>query len=84
MATVTRIAERSDRNEWPMNRPTDELIAERMLAAALHNYHRALTEPRSGDKLLTFVTWPELTDAQRAFYIDWAIPQAMQIIWRGR
>lgn len=67
--------------EWPANRPTDQLIAERMLAAALHNYHTTHTRPSSDHP---FVTWDEMTDAQRAFYIDWAIPQAIQCVWKGR
>lgn len=69
--------------EWPENRPTDVLITERMLAAALHNHHVALTRARNG-RTFEMVTWPQMTDAQRAFYIDWAIPQALQVIWRGR
>ena len=64
---------------FPMNRPTDQVIAERMLAAALHNYHKACTSP-SGNH--DFMTWDQMTDEQRAFYVDWAIPQAMQTIWK--
>lgn len=81
--TVSHTARISTVIEWPDNRPTDEVIAERMLAAALHNYHAALTTSRKG-RAFTVKTWFDLTDEQRAFYLDSAIPQALQIIWKGR
>lgn len=66
---------------WPMDRPTDEVIAERMLAAALYNYHRCVTKHMNSHD---FKTWPDLTDEQQAFLIDWAIPQAMSAVWKGQ
>lgn len=67
---------------WPMDRPTDIVIAERLLAAALFNFHRAVT--RRGGSVTDFKSWPELSEEQRAFLVDWAIPQAMTAIWKGR
>ena len=77
------VAEQSSHrfDRWPDAVPTEQVIAERLLASALYNYHRVMTG-RSG--LVEFKTWTDLTDEQRAFLVDWAIPQAIQGIWRGR
>lgn len=70
--------------EWPVDRLTDTVIAERMVAAALYNYHRCVTKHMDSHD---FKTWPDLTDEQQAFLIDFlidfAIPQAMSAIWKG-
>lgn len=78
-STATRI---SDIKPWPTDRPTAEVIAERLLASALYNYHRVMTRPEVG--LADFRQWDELSETQQEFLLDYAIPAAMQAIWKGR
>lgn len=82
---ATQLQNSTTRNNvvpWPAHRPTEEVIAERMLAAALYNYHRVMAGQRG--LVDSFKTWEDLTDGQRAFLVDWAIPHAVQTIWKGR
>lgn len=82
MATHTVSHDRPHVVPWPMQRSTEEVIAERMLAAALFNYHKVVTGQRG--MVDSFKTWEDLTDVQRAFLVDSAIPTALQVIWKGR
>jgi hypothetical protein len=61
-------------------RSVEEQIAERMLAAALHNYRSFQTGKGS---LNTMKSWMDLSDSQREFYTKFAIPRAMKAIWEG-
>ena len=67
---------------WPTHRRTTEVIAERLLATALYNYHAAMT--RHGFELSEFAQWDQLSETQQAFLLDRALPAAMQAIWKGR
>ena len=82
MQTAVIVTERQDLDAWPAGRRTDEVIAERMLAAALYDYHIVTTKPKAS--LQDFRTWDQLTDTQKHFLVDYAIPAAMQAIWSGR
>ena len=85
MATLQSVATPTTKpkwDSWPMDRPTEEVIAERLLASALYNFH--LVRTRQQTPFADFRTWDQLTDEQQAFLIDWAIPQAMTAIWKGR
>ena len=77
--TATRIR---DIKPWPTDRPTAEVIAERLLAASLYNYHRVMTRPDMG--LGDFRQWDELSEPQQVFLLDYAIPAAIQAVWKGR
>ena len=72
----------SDHNAWPTDRPTAEVIAERILAANLYNYHGVMTRP--GFTFADFKQWDQLTELQQGFLLDYAVPAAMQAIWKGR
>ena len=80
MRTATATTER-DYAAWPTHRRTEEVIAERLLATALYNYHAVLTRPEWA--LRDFRQWDQLSEAQQAFLLDYALPAAMQAIWRG-
>lgn len=67
---------------WPANRPTELVIAERVLAVALYDYHIAATKPHATFE--DFRTWEQLTDTQKAFLVDYAVPAAVQAIWQGK
>lgn len=67
---------------WPANRAMEQVIAERMLATALHNYHVTCTKRHVGMSALK--SWDTLTETEKAFLIDFAVPAAMQAIWKGR
>lgn len=60
---------------------TDAEIELRMLATALYNYHRVMTGRAT---IADHKTWFDLTVEQQAFLVDFAVPMAMQTIWRGR
>lgn len=71
----------SDRyRQWPTDRRTEEVIAERMLMAALLNYRRAMTT-RSG--LSEFKTHDQMSDVECRFY-EHAVHTAYAAIWEGR
>ena len=81
MATTQIVTDERQYEAFPMDRPTEQVIAERMLAAALHNYHRVFAGKASVGEMKT---WYDLSDTQRAFLLDFAIPAAMRAVWRGR
>ena len=80
-ATLTR-----DRRSWPLDRRTEEVIAERMLAAALYNDHLMQTQPTYGPGagLADFKGWDALPDAVQAELVEDIIPQVRQLMWRQR
>lgn len=72
---------RSDRfHAWPANRRTEEVIAERMLMAALLNYRRALDNKAD---FADFKSHAEMTDIECGFY-ETAVATAYAAIWGGR
>ena len=77
--TATRIR---DIKPWPTDRPTAEVIAERLLAASLYNYRSVMM--RLGFQLCDFRQWDELSEPQQVFLLEHAIPAALQAIWKGR
>lgn len=66
-------------HRWPLDRPTAEVIAERMLMAALLNYRRA----KAGIDLSDFKTHDQMSDIECGFY-ERAVHTAYAAIWEGR
>lgn len=82
MATHGNTAPVMGRSRWPADRKTEEVIAERLFASALYNYHAVLTRPQF--QLADFRQWDQLNESQQAFLLDYAVPAAMQAILKGR
>lgn len=74
------LSARADRyHAWPTDRPTEEVIAERMLMAALLNYRRA----KQGRPFTEFKTHDQMSDIECGFYEN-AVKTAYDAIWGGR
>ena len=80
MTAVATLAR--DRRSWPCDRRTEEVIAERIVAAALYNDHLMQTQPRAA--LADFRLWDDLPESVQAVLVEDIIPQVRQLMWRSR
>ena len=81
MAPTVSVTDRPRHDAFPLDRPTEQVIAERLLATALYNYHQVMT---GHAQLADFLDWSTLTETQRAFLVSFAVPAAIQAVWHGR